>query len=216
MQHTLRRLVLFVLFLTASASADAQIGRTTMRFGQPSAFASLGVGFLQSFTVSDGATASRWEFGDATQYVASLEKAFSNGASFGLRGTTARVPLSYLSTATSVRQDADANVSQLFAAVHVENGTGLHSVLELNAGATAYSNFRERAGGSRLPPAGMDLDFSFAFGYGLGYAFSRNLSVDVVQDVATSVHQNTGLSAGTETSARLHGTRIMARFALGG
>lgn len=213
---TLRRLVVPVLFLAASTSAGAQIGRTRMRFGQPTAFASLGVGFQQSFSVNDGVTGSRWDFGDATQYVASLEKAFSNGASFGVRGTTARVPVGYTSLATGVRQDADANVSQLLATLHVENGTGLHSVLELSAGATGYSNFRSRPTDAKLPPDGMDVDFTYAFGYGLGYSFNRTMSVDVVQDVATAMHQNTGLPAGTETSSRLHVTRIMARFALGG
>jgi hypothetical protein len=39
--------------------------------------------------------------------------------------------------------------------------------------------------------------------------------VDVIQDVTQVLHQKTGLAAGDDSSARLHGTRLIARFALG-
>lgn len=218
MELPVRPLLIAVALLTAMVPAGAQIGRPRMSFGQPSAYASLGVGVTQPFAVNDGTTDSRWMFGDATQFAASLERAVGTDVSFGLRGTTARVPLSYTSGMSGVRTttEADANVSQLFATLHVANGGQLHSVLELGAGATMYSSFSARGTGAKLPPAGADVDFSFAFGYGLGYSFNRSLTVDVVQDIATSLHQGTGLAAGESTSARLHATRIVARFALGG
>jgi len=37
-----------------------------------------------------------------------------------------------------------------------------------------------------------------------------------VQDVATSLHQKSGLSAGQESSTRLHSTRLVGRFGFGG
>jgi hypothetical protein len=89
-------------------------------------------------------------------------------------------------------------------------------VLELGAGATIYSSFRERGTGTTLPPSKADLDFSFVFGYGIGYTFSRAFQIDVVQDLATSLHQKTGLSAGDNSSARISGTRLVARYGLGG
>ena len=54
------------------------------------------------------------------------------------------------------------------------------------------------------------------FGYGLGYSFSRNFQLDVVQDLATSLHQKTGLAAGDDSSARISVTRLVARFGFGG
>jgi hypothetical protein len=107
-------------------------------------------------------------------------------------------------------------VSQIYATLHVASGRELHSVLELSAGTTVYSNFRARSTGAGLPPASPDADFSFAFGYGLGYAFSPAFSIDVVQDITTALHQRTGLSAGDNSSIRISGTRLVARFGLGG
>jgi hypothetical protein len=194
-----------------AANADAQIIRPGgLRFQEPSAWASFGVASVQGFTVTDGTTNTLWQFANATQYSLSLEKALSGGASLGVMGTTARTPLSYSGT------DADANVSQILATLHVANGRALHSVLELSAGTTLYSNFRARSTGAPLPPSSPDADFTFAFGYGLGYAFSPVLSIDVVQDLTTVLHQRTGLNAGDNSSIRINTTRLVARFGLGG
>jgi hypothetical protein len=194
-----------------AADAVAQIGRPGgLRFQEPAAWVSLGAELLQPFTVNDGSTGSVWQFGNATQYTASLEKTLSGGTSFGLLGATARVPLSYSGI------DADANVSQLYATLHVASGRELHSVLELSAGATRYSNFRARSDGGALAPTSPETDFSFAFGYGVGYAFSPSFSLDVVQDLTTALHKRAGLRAGDNSSVRINGTRLVARFGLGG
>jgi hypothetical protein len=215
-----RRLLLatFVLAALCAPRADAQIIRGG-RFGarDPQIWVSGGAGLQQGFDVVDGSTGARWEFSDATQYGAAIEKTITGGTSFGVRATTARVPLRYLTTQLGGGSaEADANISQAFAVLHVASGRGLHSVLELGAGATIYSNFRERGTGTTLPPSKADLDFSFVFGYGIGYTFSRAFQIDVVQDLATSLHQKTGLSAGDNSSARISGTRLVARYGLGG
>jgi len=209
-----RRLLLVLLTLVASSDAGAQIIRPRYQLQAPAAWVSLGAALQQSWSVVDGATGSRWEFGNATTYDASLEKTLSGGATFGVRGSTAMVPLRYVGPL--VTTEADANVSQLFGTLHVAGGNGFHTVLELSAGATLYSNFRARAGGAKLGPDSPDADFSFAFGYGFGYAFSPAFSIDAVQDVTTALHQKTGLSAGDDSSVRIHGTRIVGRFGLGG
>jgi hypothetical protein len=205
-----RLLFAFVPFFVAT-QADAQIIRPGMRFGEPSAWVSLGVGLQNGFAVHDGTTGSTWQFSDATQFVASLEKTFTPGVTFGVRGTHARVPLLYNST------EADANVSQVMALVHVASGRGLHSVFELGAGATLFSNFRARVTDERLPPLSPDADFAFSYGYGFGYNFSPTFAIDVmIQDHSTALHQTTGLSAGESTSNSSTTTRIVARFGLGG
>ena len=183
-----------------------------MRLQEPGAWVSLGAASLSGFTVTDGSTGSVWQFGNATQYTASLEKTMSGGTTLGLQGTTAHVPLAYSRLGSPT--DADANVSQLFALLHVASGRELHSVLELSAGATVYSNFRARNTGIALPPTSRDADFTFAFGYGLGYTFSSSFSIDVIQDLTTAIHQKDGLSAGDNTNVRINGTRIVARFGL--
>jgi hypothetical protein len=127
-----RRLILAVLPLFLAAEAGAQImRRPTYGRRQPSTWVSAGASLLQPWTVLDGTTSAEWRFGNATQYAASLEKQLSGGATLGLRGTHARVPLTYRGTAQGV--DADANVSQLFTTVHVASGDGFHTVFELTS-----------------------------------------------------------------------------------
>ena len=210
----MRRLSFVLLVLSAASSADAQIIRQRYSLGAPTAWFSLGAGAQQGFSVTDGTTKTTWDFGNGTQYIATLEKAFSGGTTVGLRGTHSKVPLRYGTSALAT--DADANVSQFMGTVHVAGSTGFHSVLELSAGATMYSNFRAQSDGRQLTPTSPDLDFAFAFGYGFGYSFSSKFSIDIVQDLTTSIHQKTGLNAGDDSTVRLHGTRVMGRFGLGG
>jgi hypothetical protein len=210
-----RRQFLALIPLVLGGSAGAQIIRPGMRFNEPSAWVSLGGGLQNGFDVHDGTTGSLWHFGDAPQYVASIEKALTSGVTFGVRGTAARVPLVY-STA-SFSTDADANVSQVMAVVHVASGREFHSILELGAGATIFSSFRSRTTDQRLDPLSPDADFAFSFGYGFGYNFSPTFGIDVmIQDLSTALHQTTGLNAGESTSNRTTTTRIVARFGLGG
>ena len=204
----MRRLLVLSLLPILSATASAQIIRGGLRFQEPSVWVSAGIASVSGFVVTDGTTGNVWQFGNATQYTASIEKTMSGGTTLGLQGTTAKVPLNYSGI------DADANVSQLFALLHVASGRELHSVLELSAGATVYSNFRARNTGIALPPTSRDADFTFAFGYGLGYTFSSSFSIDVIQDLTTALHQRDGLSAGDNSSVRINGTRIVARFGL--
>jgi hypothetical protein len=206
-----RRLFFALIPLFLASEAGAQIIRPGMRFSEPGAWVSFGAALQNTFDVHDGTTGSVWQFGDATQYAASLEKTISGGTTIGVRGTHARVPLFYSGSAAT---DADANVSQVFGALHVASGREFHSVLELSVGATIFSNFRSRTTDQRLAPAS-DTDFAFAFGYGFGYNFSPTFAIDVVQDMSTSFHQKTGLGASESSSIRFNATRLVGRFGLG-
>ena len=181
---------------------------------EPSAWVSLGATFQQGWTVTDGTTGSTWTFGNAVPWQASLEKTLNGGTTLGIRGSTGLVPLTYQGPLGT--SDADANVSQLFGTFRVSSGRAFRTILELSAGATLYSNFRERGTGAKLGPASPDADFTFVFGYGFGYAFNPRFSVDVVQDVNTAWHQKDGLAAGEDSSTRIHGTRLVGRLGLGG
>jgi hypothetical protein len=148
----------------------------------------------------------------------SLERSIAAGASLGVRGTHARVPLTYYSGVVAgplVQRDADANVSQLLGTLHLASGREFHTALELSLGATMYSNLRRRDTGAKLPPD-MSTDFTFALGYGFGYAFSPRFAIDVMQDLTTVLHRKTGLRAGDNSSTRINSTRLVARFGLGG
>lgn len=215
-----RRLLLAIIpaVLAAPDSGAQIIRRGSLGAPPPAAWVSAGIAQTGGWRVSDGTTGSEWDFGSATQYHVSLEKA-NGGVSFGLRGTRALVPLRYTQYATgidmnAITTDADANVSQVLANVHVASGRGFHSVLELDAGATIYSDFRARGSGDKLAPAS-DTDFSFAFGYGFGYGFSNRFGVEVVQERGVHLHQRTGLSANQDTNVPVNSTRIVGRLGLG-
>jgi hypothetical protein len=216
-----RRLLLALPLILAALPVQrsgAQIVRSP-RFGarEPQLWVSAGAGLQQGWSVVDGTTGVRWDFSDATLNGGAIEKTIAGGTSFGVRASTGRVPLNYLPTQLGgAAAEADATVSQAFALLHVASGRGLHSVLELGAGATMYSGFKERGTGFKLPPDKPDFDFAFVFGYGIGYTFSPAFQVDVVQDLGTSLHQKAGLTAGENSSARLSATRLVARFGFGG
>lgn len=204
--------------LALAASASAQLVPRPPRPAEPTAYASVGIGYGQYGTVNDGTTGSTWNFTDAPQWRVTLERALGGGTSFGVAGTFARVPLVYSDggLACGGGCDADAQVMQFFASLH--NGSsriGTHQVLELNAGTTIYSAFRERASGARIGPSS-DADIALAFGYGFGYTLSPSMQVELVQDLGMSIHQRTGLSAGTSAVSRFSNTRITLRLGLGG
>ena len=213
----MRRLAsVLLVFVVALPSGAQVIRRGSLGQAPPAAWVSGGAGLTEAWTVTDGTTGSVWEFGSATQFTASLEKAYS-GATLGLRGTTSLVPLRYTGPDASgvpTSTQADANVSQLFVSAHAGGGRGFHSVLELDLGGTRYSNFREQRTGARLGPSS-DTDFSLAFGYGAGFGFSNSFAVDVVRDYGKSWHQRTGLDASADASATLQDWRVVGRFGLG-
>ena len=202
--------------------ARGQIIRVPQRASEQRGWVSASGGFLAVQRVSDGSTLSDWFFGNATQYRVSVEMPLQSGSTLGIVAATARVPLEYrpfatnTATACSVGCDADANISQLLAALHIgRSGMGVYQVIDLAAGATIYWNFRERGTGAALEPSSPDLDLALSLGYGFGYAFSPDMQVELVQDGAFSMHQRTGLSAGDNTLIRQFTTRIGMRFGLG-
>ncbi len=216
----MRRLTLALLVVLVAlplGEGHAQIIRQPgPRVREPQNWASAGIGLQQGWTVTDGSTGTRWDLGDSQTYFAGVEHAVAGGVTVGVRASTARTSLRFLSTGAGVVTDADARVSQALGVLHITSGRELHSVIELGAGATFYSDFKARGSDASLGPSGTDADFTFVLGYGIGYSFSRTFQLDVVQDLATSLHQKTGLDAGDDSSVRISVTRLVARVALGG
>lgn len=208
-------LVAQALLLVSAVTLDAQIiDSRRVGTGEPIAWTSLSVGWLQHGGLCDPDSNSCWGFGSAPQFRASLDMPVGRGATIGIAGTTAKVPLRYdgglLSNCSGC--DADANVSQLFANLHIGGGSGLHQVIDVNAGMTFFSNFR-RTTGEKLDPAKMVSAFSFDIGYGFGYALSPRFQLMLLQDWGLVIHKR--MSGQTNNSANQTTTRIGARYGLG-
>lgn len=206
--------------LCVASAAPAQIIRRPNRPSQPSAWITGAVGYAQLGAVDDGATQSTWHFGDAVQYRVSLEKPMQGDVAIGVAGTIARASLTYetndITGPCPGSCDADANIYQVFGILHAGGSAfGFSQIFNLAIGATIYDNFRERRTGEKIGPAAADPDVTFAFGYGFGYALSPDLQLQIVQDLATTIHQRTGLAGGAHTASFQYTTRIGVRYALG-
>ena len=89
------RLVLAGLLFAAPSMARSQIieGPVGGSSGTPSAFASLSVGWMGMAALCDQESSACWNFGNAPQWRATLEMPMGRGASIGVLGTLARMPL---------------------------------------------------------------------------------------------------------------------------
>lgn len=211
-------LALAALSWPGGARAGAQVVERQAAF-VPQWWTSIGVGTFQSQPVDDGSTSSSWDFGNTVQWRASLERSLDRGSTLGVAATFASVPLTYSSNGilpTSCAScDASANITQVMAAFHAGGANrGFHQVIEIALGATIYSGFHARGDGQKLAPSS-DADPAFALGYGFGYGISEFTQVEVVEDLAASLHQRTGLPASANTTIRSYTTRLGVRVALG-
>lgn len=209
-----RVLIVFALLLTA-APAQAQIIGREQSFGrQPIGWVSLGIGWMQLGGFNDPKTGDGWDWGSAPQWRATIELPAGRGATFGVAGTIARVPLIFDGSSCS-RCDADANVSQVFGLFRIGGGgsSSFHQVIDLQAGITMFSNFRRADDGTRLGTGEMSQAFTFGIGYGFGYSLSPRTHLTLVQDYGLVIlSRQTGTS---QRTAQQTSTRIGIRFGLG-
>lgn len=207
--------VAVALLMVSAATMEAQIiDSRRVGTGEPIAWTSLSVGWLQHGGLCDPDSNSCWGFGDAPQFRASLDMPLGRGATVGVVGTTARVPLRYdgglLGGCNGC--DADANVSQIFANLHLGGNSGFHQVIDVNAGMTFFSNFR-RTTGEKLDPDGIVSAFAFDLGYGFGYAFSPRFRIMLIRDWGLVIHKR--IPGQTNNTANQQTTRIGLRYGLG-
>lgn len=215
----IRRVVFALAIMLAAADvASAQIIRPPTT-GQASAWTSLSVGWLRQQEVCDRTSLDCWDFGSGPQWRASLEMPMGfGGTTVGLVGTIAKMPLIYrgspLSTNSCAGCDADATVSQVFGTVRMGGGLGFHQVVDLSAGTTMFSNFRQSNGGAKLGSGKMTQDFTFAVAYGFGYGISQRTQFFFTQEFALLfLPRQAGSNNNTSQQATL---RLGARYGLGG
>jgi hypothetical protein len=204
------------LVLIVASQANAQIRRHTVVTNQPTWWGSLSLGLYGANGISDGQTASTWDFGNGTdwQYRASLEKTLPNQFAIGGVATYVKVPLIY-SGPSCGRCGAHLDLTSIGASFHAGEGPGLNQILEASAGAAMYRNFRRDSDGTTLPPAGGNIDPFFTFGYGFGYTFNPTMQVSIVQDYGLVLHERTGLTNDQSNTLTQRSTRLNFRMGFG-
>lgn len=204
------------LILVGTSQSNAQIRRRAPVTNEPTMWGSLSLGLYGANGISDGQTASTWDFGNGTdwQYRASLEKALQNQFSIGGVATHVKVPFVY-SGSNCDRCGAHLDLTSIGASFHAGGGPGLNQILEASAGAAMYRNLRRDSDGQQLPPTGGNIDPFFTFGYGFGYTFNPTMQVSIVQDYGLVLHERTGLANDQSNTLTQRTTRLNFRMGFG-
>ena len=168
----------------------------------------------------DRDTGDCWNFGSGPQWRASLEfpLGYGGGTTYGIVGTMSKTPLVYqgtgLSSSSCLNCDADANVSQILGTLRMGGSSGFHQVIDLDAGVTLFSNFRETNTGTKLGTGKTTSNFTFAVAYGFGYGFSPRAQIFFTQEYALQILPR---EAGNPNNYAQQTTlRIGGRYGLGG
>ena len=226
LRHGLAVVALPVILVTIASAADAagaQVVRLPRRSQEPALWASAGVGYAQMSAVSDGRTNADWGFGDGLQYRASLEYALGGGMGVGLVGSFARLPMTYAQGTVPDgvgplpapgTYDAHGDVRSLHAGFHSGGRLGFHQVIQVGVGVTSFANFRRDDTDAQIGPSS-DTDFSFSLGYGFGYSLGARMSIYVVQDLSSNIHQKDGLPNDARRMTTQYTTRAGLRMGVG-
>jgi hypothetical protein len=227
----MRRFSLALLtVMSSTATLSAQMPRRPSAYSNdPGLWITAGVSGFRANAVNDGVSASRWDFGNSTNfaYRGSIEKGGNNGSSFGVAGSWSHVPFLYTPTGVppalgggpclnASSCDAHLDLMTLVATFHSGAGIGFHQVLELNGGVVAYRNLKRDSDGATLAPTGGNIDPLFALGYGFGYGLSDRTNLDILSDYSFAVHERTSLSNGTSNTNSMPGLRVSLRMGFGG
>ena len=165
----MRRLAILVLAFLLPSLAHAQVSRRRGGYQQPAQYwVGLSYGYMDGATFFDNKSGDSWRLGYSSQIGASLEKAIQGGASLGVSAGFGSAPVELASCPGC---NTSVDVTQYMAYLHGGRGLGFHGIYNLEAGATEFSNLRDKDTDFTLGvPA--QYDFSFGLGGGLGYGFS--------------------------------------------
>jgi len=210
-----------VLVLAGAVEARAQVRLPATRPAEPATWVSVSGGLFNANGVSDGRTASTWDFGQASNFQirAAVERTIlQNQTSIGLAATYVGAPFTYIGNdgaRSCARCAAHLDLVSLGVSFHVGGGVGLHQVLEGSAGAVQYRNLRRDSDGSALMPLDGNVDPYFTFGYGFGYAFNNRMHASVVQDLGIALHERNGVSSEASNTLRQRTIRLNFRYGAG-
>jgi hypothetical protein len=179
-------------------------------------------GMLSVKTVDDARSGSIWEIRSSRQVRASLDRNVSPTTTLGLTLAYAPLTMSYKRVRFAGEGpggcnngcDAEADLWKLGATVRVISGPGFHHILELTAGVSQYSDFREKTTGARLAPRASDRDFATTVGYGFGWSAGRALDLSLVGDVGFALHGRSGTDFPKTDVTWLGGVRFVVRGGL--
>jgi len=217
--------LLVPLALTAAAPVEAQIFKVPRRAAEPAFWVGGSVGYFQLQDIADSRSNSIWRFGSTVQYIASLEYSLGRGASVGVTGAYARMPLVYRTLDGSLildvplpglsnQIDAHADVVSVMGTFHLGGGEGFHPVFDAGLGATRFGHFRTDRGRFALRPTS-DLDPAFTIASGFGYSTSARTEFTLVQEYGNVFHQRGTLPNDVRTNAQQLTTRLGVRMGVG-
>ena len=218
----MKRLLLPLLLASVASVSGAQVRKRAPIPDEPSTWVTVSVGLFNGNTVSDGATQSDWDLGQATnpQLRVAAEKELNTQGhiSVGLAGTYTNAPFTYVGPggfASCTACAAHMNLVSLGVSFHAGGGMGLHQVLEASVGGLQYRDLTRDSDNTPLAPLGGNIDPYFTFGYGFGYTINPTTQISVVQDFGLALHESTGLTSQQSNTLRLRTIRLNLRYGLG-
>jgi hypothetical protein len=195
------------LVLLGAHAGQAQIIDSQRGTGQPRAFVSLSAawtGFGGGLCNEDQGAC--WDMGSGLQWRGSLEMPMGRGASIGVAATAARLPITYQNV------DADVNLTQFMANLHIGGGSGFYQVIDASAGVSMFSNFTA-TDGTALGTGKATSDFNFNVGYGFAYALNPRFEISLVQEYGLIIGDR--IAGSTNNTTTQQTTRIGVRVGLG-
>lgn len=213
----MRRIVIIAFLIFAAAPAGAQIMNVPKGSlaTDPAFVVSTAVGLQAIQSVFDGRTQTIWNFSQAAEFGASLERSLGRGVSFGVGGSYAKVPLRYIDAATNNSSDAHVDVVTAGATFTAGGGVGFHQLVMISAGVIALQNFDVKTSALVSAPPTRDIDPRLAVGYGFAYGFSPRSEAFIIQEYGVALHQSDGLQGGDRRQYQQQTTRIGYRLGIG-
>ncbi|MEO5903695.1 MAG: hypothetical protein ABIQ55_06785 [Gemmatimonadaceae bacterium] len=215
----MKRLLVPLMMTVAATTAGGQVRKRTLPPPAPTTWVTASAGLFNGNTVSDGATQSTWNLGQATnpQLRVAAERALQGQSqiSVGAAASYTHAPFTYSGASGCSGCAAHMDLMSLGLSFHAGGGIGLHQVLEASAGALLYRNLKRDSDNAPLPPTGGNIDPYFTFGYGFGYTINPTTQISVVQDFGLALHERTGLTSEQSNTLRLRTIRLNLRYGFG-
>ena len=221
----MRRIALLAFLSLAAVPAGAQIINVPQGSlsKEPAIILTTTVGLPTIQSVKDGRTGTIWDFSQAVEFGAALERTLGRGAAFGIGATYAKMPLHFMDTSvvsTGFANCCNAHVDVITAGAQFTSGggAGFHQLIMISVGVIAFQNFAVKYNGTAGSPGAApqrDIDPRLAVGYGFGYGLSARSEVFLLQEYGVALHQGDGLQGSDRRQYQQQTTRIGFRLGAG-